>query len=64
MSSHVKMIRIEKKKRPFIPFQSDRLWEMLGYSEDIDTVNWLDSFEISFNKEQFMFAFQLISSFN
>ena len=40
--------------RPFIPFQSDRLWEMLGYSEDIDTVNWLDSFDsdkFSWNNE-------------
>ncbi len=40
--------------RPFIPFQSDRLWEMLGYSQDIDTVNWLDAFnsdEFSWNNK-------------
>lgn len=30
--------------RPFIPFQSDRLWSMLGNSEDIDTVSWIDAF--------------------
>tara|TARA_B100001750_G_scaffold245701_1_gene265995 strand:+ start:2040 stop:4253 length:2214 start_codon:yes stop_codon:yes gene_type:complete len=30
--------------RPFIPFQSDRLWEMLGCTEDIDSVSWLESF--------------------
>ena len=30
--------------RPFIPFQSDRLWEMLGCTEDIDSVSWLDSY--------------------
>lgn len=30
--------------RPFIPKQSERLWDMLGCTEDIDTVLWLDSF--------------------
>ena len=30
--------------RPFIPFQSDRLWSMLGYSEDLDGVSWIDAF--------------------
>ena len=31
--------------RPFIPFQSDRLWEMLGCADDIDSVPWLESFD-------------------
>jgi len=29
--------------RPFMPFQSDRLWEMLGEGSDIDSVLWDDS---------------------
>ena len=40
--------------RPFIPFQSDRLWKLLGCTEDIDTVGWLDSFNsdtFSWNKD-------------
>jgi len=41
--------------RPFIPFQSDRLWSMLGYSEDLDGVSWIDAFsseEFSWNSEE------------
>jgi methionyl-tRNA synthetase len=30
--------------RPFMPFQSDRLWEMLGEDDDIDTILWDESF--------------------
>ena len=30
--------------RPFIPFQSDKLWKMLGCTEDIDNIDWLDSY--------------------
>tara|TARA_B100000945_G_scaffold306203_1_gene293432 strand:- start:3658 stop:5862 length:2205 start_codon:yes stop_codon:yes gene_type:complete len=30
--------------RPFIPFQSERLWSMLGCTDNIDTVDWLESF--------------------
>lgn len=30
--------------RPFIPFQADRLWEMLGEVEDLDSILWHDSF--------------------
>ena len=33
--------------RPFIPFQSDKLWEMLGCADNIDNVDWLDSFNCS-----------------
>ncbi len=30
--------------RPFIPFQSDRLWNMLGCTDNIDTVDWFESY--------------------
>ena len=30
--------------RPFMPFQSDRLWKMLGEDDDIDTILWDESF--------------------
>ena len=30
--------------RPFIPFQSDRLWTMLGEDDDIDTILWDEAF--------------------
>ncbi len=30
--------------RPFIPFQSDRLWAMLGEDDDIDTILWEEAF--------------------
>lgn len=30
--------------RPFMPFQSDRLWEMLGEDADIDSVLWEEAF--------------------
>jgi len=30
--------------RPFIPFQSDRLWVMLGENTDIDTILWDEAF--------------------
>ena len=30
--------------RPFMPFQSDRLWEMLGEDDNIDTILWDESF--------------------
>ncbi len=33
--------------RPFIPFSSDRLWKMLGEEDDIDSVLWLNSLDIS-----------------
>ena len=33
--------------RPFIPFSSDRLWQMLGEEEDIDSVLWMDSLDPS-----------------
>jgi len=30
--------------RPFLPFQSDRLWTMLGEEKDIDTILWDEAF--------------------
>ena len=30
--------------RPFIPFQSDRLWNILGCTDNIDTVDWFESY--------------------
>ena len=32
--------------RPFIPFSSDRLWEMLGNQNDIDNILWEDSMDL------------------
>lgn len=32
--------------RPFLPFQSDRLWEMLGEETDIDTILWDEAFSL------------------
>lgn len=42
--------------RPFIPFSSDRLWDMLGNESEIDLVLWDDSMEtessLSWNPEK------------
>ena len=32
--------------RPFMPFQSDRLWKMLGEGSDMDSILWDDSLSI------------------
>jgi len=32
--------------RPFLPFQSDRLWAMLGEERDIDTILWDEAFSL------------------
>jgi len=33
--------------RPFMPFQSEHLWEMMGETEDIDNVLWDDAFDFN-----------------
>ncbi len=33
--------------RPFMPFQSEQLWEMMGEKEDIDNVLWDDAFNFN-----------------
>ncbi|MBT3642248.1 MAG: methionine--tRNA ligase [Euryarchaeota archaeon] len=33
--------------RPFMPFQSEHLWEMMGEKEDIDNVLWDDAFNFN-----------------
>ena len=35
--------------RPFTPFSSDRLWEMLGNQNDIDNVHWEHSMDVETN---------------
>lgn len=35
--------------RPFMPFQSEQLWEMMGETENIDNVLWDDAFNFNHN---------------
>tara|TARA_Y100001970_G_scaffold293962_2_gene445126 strand:+ start:2642 stop:4816 length:2175 start_codon:yes stop_codon:yes gene_type:complete len=35
--------------RPFMPFQSDKLWSMLGETEEIDSMLWDDSLDVEGN---------------